>query len=211
MTEDRADRQAAFLTDVALIYHAMLDHHGAVPAGVCWSDLDGQLLRFDLLCAGIDTARTVTVNDVGCGYGALFDYLASRFALSGYCGTDICEAMLQEAGRRVSGPQVRFEQSALPVAVADWSLASGTFNLSGGADPDEWRELVRLVLTAMARHSRTGLAFNMLLPDALHHSLWGSEPAEWIDFCAQRLHGQPTLVHHPGGREWTLRVLLPHG
>lgn len=208
MPDDRVERQAQVLTQVALVYQMTLDHHGPTPAGVCWSDGAGQVLRFDLLTKGIDSTRPVSINDVGCGYGALFGFMAERFRLSGYCGTDICEAMVEAAARRVTAPTASFVQSAVPVAPADWSLASGTFNMTGGADLGEWRDLVRTVLMAMARNSRVGLAFNLLRSNRGDDLLWGDEPGEWERFCRDRLGGRCEVDIHPDGGEWTLRVRL---
>ncbi|MDO8605207.1 MAG: class I SAM-dependent methyltransferase [Phaeospirillum sp.] len=195
------------LAQVAAIYHCTLKEYGRTAAGVAWRDDHGQFGRFDVLTSMIDRARPLTINDVGCGYGALFRHLDARFHLAEYCGTDICEAMIEAAGAEETDSRARFVQSALPVTTADWSIASGTFNMSAGACDEVWRRLTEDVLRAMARHSRLGFAFNMLRPEYGDGDLWGAEPGPWLRFCRDQLAGQPTLIESPAGNDWSLLVL----
>ncbi|CAA7618743.1 class I SAM-dependent methyltransferase [Magnetospirillum sp. SS-4] len=205
MDDTTIQAYARVLSRVAMVYHCTLEEHGATAPGVAWRDDIYQHRGFERLTSGIDRRRPVTVNDVGCGYGALFGYLDRHFTLAGYCGTDICEAMIEAAGRRVQDPRARFAQNAMPMAAADWSIASGTFNLSAGTDGLLWRKIVEDVLREMARLSRIGFAVSMLRPDGASEFLWGSEPEPWLRFC----HAQPggwklTIDDAPDEPEWRL-------
>lgn len=206
MDERRIADYANALAQVAAVYHCTLEEHGRSANGVAWTDAAGQIRRFEVLTAAVEGGMPLSVNDVGCGYGALFPFLAARFSLAAYCGTDVCEAMVETAQATISDPRARFVQSALPVAAADWSLASGTFNISAGADDRVWIALVEEVLAAMAARSRLGFAFNMLRPERRDDYLWGSDPEPWIEFCRDRLGGAVNLSEWPGGGEWSLVV-----
>jgi len=171
------------LTRVAEVYHCTLAEYGPTTSGVAWGDTEGQFRKFEILASGINREAPLLLNDVGCGYGALFDFLAPNFDLVGYCGTDICEAMVEAGLARINDPRARFVQSAMPITPADWSIASGTFNMSAGADDEVWRRLVEDVLRSMVRLSGTGIAFNLLRPEYRDDFLWGDAPERWVRFC----------------------------
>ena len=66
-----------FLHEVADYYSAKLAQHGETPHGVDWNGDESQVLRFEQLVKVIDQKNAFSINDLGCGYGALFDHLAS--------------------------------------------------------------------------------------------------------------------------------------
>lgn len=184
-----------------------LEKYGRTANGVAWSDRLGQFGRFETLTSQIDRTMPLTVNDIGCGYGPLFGYLAAGFQLVDYCGSDICETMIKAASAEVTDRRARFILSARPVTVADGSITSGTVNMSAGADDTVWRRLTEDVLRAMAGHSRVGFALNMLRPQYRDDFLWRAEPEPWLRFCHDQLAGKPTLIKSPDGDEWSLVVL----
>ena len=66
---------------VSNTYSYRVNQCGPVANGVFWKDQDGQMLRYELLLQAIDDADLsgpISVNDLGCGYGALFDLLADQ-------------------------------------------------------------------------------------------------------------------------------------
>ena len=66
------------LSQVAGYYSATLAEHGASPRGVDWNGEESQVLRFRQLARVIAADGAFTLNDVGCGYGALYDFLEKR-------------------------------------------------------------------------------------------------------------------------------------
>ena len=85
------------LAPVAPYYRAKVARHGATARGVDWNGEDSQALRFRQLCRIIDAPGGFSVNDLGCGYGALYDHLARQAAPFSYSGFDISESMLDAA------------------------------------------------------------------------------------------------------------------
>jgi SAM-dependent methyltransferase len=206
MDDETIECYSHALAGVAAIYHCTLEEYGRSASGVAWKTAEDQFRRFEILTAGINNDQPLTVNDVGCGYGALFGFLDRRFQLAGYCGSDICESMVEAASATVTDPRARFLQSAFPPSPAHWSLASGTFNISGGSNDHIWRSLVEDVLRTMAHLSSVGFAFNMLRPERRDEFLWGDDPEPWQRFCQDQLGGQVSLVDWPDGGEWSLLV-----
>src|SRR3954453_20757562 len=62
---------------VADYYSGKIRQHGPTPAGVDWRDREGQEARFDGLLKIVDPPATSLI-ELGCGYGALYDYLVAR-------------------------------------------------------------------------------------------------------------------------------------
>ena len=56
-------------------YGEKIKAHGATAQGVDWNSPESQRLRFVQLLKLVDRSRCFTINDYGCGYGALADYL----------------------------------------------------------------------------------------------------------------------------------------
>ena len=98
-TESSPDRPDETLDQVAKLYSDGLAEHGATSKSVGWKDPDQQILRFDKLCESLlpeGPDEAFTVNDWGCGYGAMFGYLDERWGekLETYNGFDIAKSML---------------------------------------------------------------------------------------------------------------------
>ncbi|HER26667.1 MAG TPA: hypothetical protein ENI69_06120, partial [Rhodospirillales bacterium] len=69
-----------FLKSLAQVFSQRVRQYGAKPAGVLWKDRHGQRLRFEVLYNILNHApvsRPLTIADLGCGYGAFFDFLTT--------------------------------------------------------------------------------------------------------------------------------------
>ena len=88
------------LERVGAYYAARLRAHGATAQGVDWSSDESQRLRFAQLLSLCDRSRRFSLNDVGCGYGALLDELAAQNADVDYRGLDISSEMIASARQR---------------------------------------------------------------------------------------------------------------
>jgi trans-aconitate methyltransferase len=128
------------LNEVAAYYTEKLKEHGDTPRGVDWNGEESQLIRFAQLYRVIDAERPdFSINDLGCGYGALLDYLSERHPSHNYLGVDVSAAMIRAASERYADvPRARFLMSAVPDQVADYSVASGIFNVRQERSDDEW-------------------------------------------------------------------------
>ena len=77
------------LDEVADYYTGKLEAHGCTPGGVDWNGEESQVLRFEQLCRIIPDAGSFSINDLGCGYGALYEYLKPRYVDFDYRGIDV--------------------------------------------------------------------------------------------------------------------------
>src|SRR4051812_25338389 len=112
------------LDDVARYYGQRLHEHGPVAKGVDWNGEDSQALRFRQLLGTMATGQTATsVNDFGCGYGALLDELDALHPGTDYVGYDIVPEMVERALERYrTRPATRFVVASRPDRVADYTF-----------------------------------------------------------------------------------------
>src|SRR5438105_3373243 len=89
----------SILNEVGRYYSRKIQEHGATPAGVDWNSAASQELRFDQLLRMVPKGEPFSINDYGCGYGALADYLKKHRYQFQYSGFEISEAMAAEARR----------------------------------------------------------------------------------------------------------------
>ncbi len=92
--------KSRILPDIAEYYSAKIDQYGQTPSGVDWNGFDSQMLRFTELIRVIEGSRPFSLNDIGCGYGALLDVLLKDFESFDYRGNDISKNMVAAAQRR---------------------------------------------------------------------------------------------------------------
>lgn len=199
------------LADVAAYYSSALAKHGDTPRGVDWNGKESQLLRFHQLGKIILQPNRISVNDLGCGYGALYDHLNTQCHDLVYHGYDISSDMIRAAMHRYSGRHgARFSVAAEPQKVVDYGIASGIFNVRLGYSDAEWRVYLESVLDALDRTSRIGFAFNCLTSysdaEKKRADLFYADPCVLFDLCMQRYSRQVALLHDYGLYEFTILV-----
>jgi SAM-dependent methyltransferase len=207
-------RAPEILAPIAVAYGLRLKECGHHPRGVYWKTHEGQKLRFEILLGIVDprfdAGGGVRINDLGCGYGALFDLLKVMPAmLNGqYHGYDISEEMVETARGRIQDPRASFEQSMVANKKADYSLVSGTFNMKMDSDPAYWLDYTKESLVHLWRATERGLAFNMLSIYDKHKQsgLYYADPGHFFDFCMKNLSRNVTLMHDYPLMEWTIFV-----
>lgn len=196
---------------VRTYYSGTLERHGPTPLGVDWPNTVSQYLRFVQLLKLCDFEMPFSLNDFGCGYGALLAFLAMRHggAAIDYRGIDISPAMVAAARKCWPDRQdAKFAVGSRCGHRADYSLASGIFNVRLGHPVAEWESYVEQILSDLHESSRIGFAVNFMRPhDALptEDGLYRTEPKRWIGFC-ERLGGNVEWVGDYGLREFTLLI-----
>ena len=203
-----ADARAA----VAEYYTQKLHSHGATPAGADWASAMGQDLRFALLLRLCDFSAPFSLNDVGCGYGALLDYLQRHHPGSGidYLGVDISAAMVACAARRWRDRTgTRFVEGGKAPRIADYAVASGIFNVVPPGAAAGWTEMVAGTLSEMHATARYGFAANFMraAPGTSDRpGLYRTQPGPWIAYCEGTMDAAVTLVETHALGEFTLLV-----
>lgn len=200
------------LLKVADTYDHAVARYGATARAALWFTRDSQERRFEVFAAALAALGLAApvVNDLGCGYGPLFEYLVGarrgvgrvrrRPDLLGpagrYVGYDISMRMLALAARRISDSRARFLHAARPDEPADVTFASGTFGVIPDTRVDTWTDYVRDLIHQMAAVSRHAIAFNLLDARAagLPQGLYFADPAETVAWCRAEIDPAATLI-----------------
>lgn len=207
---NRTDNES-LLSEVASYYSEKLAEYGETSRGVDWNGEEGQTRRFEQICKIINTESYFSINDLGCGYGALYDFLVTKYDEPSYIGIDVAEGMIKAAKQRYKNkPQVRFVLSNEPNEVADFSVASGIFNVRMGRSDEEWRFYLEATLDLLDRNSRVGFAFNCLTSysdkDKMKDYLYYADPCVLFDLCKSRYSRNVALLHDYDLYEFTILV-----
>lgn len=202
--------QRQMLEPVRDHFDRALKTHGPCARGVIWPSSEGQLDRFAELCRAIDD-RAASVIDYGCGYGALADYLRRHDYTGPYRGFDISEDMIAAArSAQAHLDHCSFFSDRERLSPADFTLASGIFNMKRDIDEEDWHAHVRATIHDMASLSRRGFAFNVLTTyvDWRAEDLYYADPLELFDYCKRHISKYVTLLHDSPRWEFALFVRL---
>ena len=192
-------------------YSATIARHGPTARGVDWTSAPTQKLRFLQLLKLCDFSTSFSLNDLGCGYGALLAYLAEHHARTkvDYLGIDLSAAMIRHARKLWrEGNRKRFVVANASPRIADYSVASGIFNVQLEQPGDRWERFIATTLEQMSETSRLGFAVNFFDAPApgrtARPGLHRTAPAPWIRYCEQKLGMKAKLLEDYGLREFTL-------
>ena len=207
MQENKTD----LLSEIAEYYSGKLAQHGETPLGVDWNGEESQILRFEQLSKIFSTSEIFSLNDLGCGYGALLAFLTDNRIAASYLGVDVSESMIEVATQRYqANAQARFITSAEPDTLADYGVASGIFNVRLGRTDSEWLAYIKETLDVLDRTSRYGFAFNCLTSysdeDKKRDYLYYADPCFLFDLCKRNYSRQVALLHDYGLYEFTILV-----
>ena len=198
------------LSGIQDIYSVSLDRHGVQSAAVGWGDAEAHRLRFDKLATVLaEDTKPISLNDLGCGYGALYEYLVtSGKTIARYRGHDICRDMLEEARKRLTGQAVQLIETAELDTALDYGFACGIFNVRLKETEEHWLDHIKRTLANLNAFSERGFAFNMLSTyvDYRENHLYYGDPMYFFDLCKREFSSSVSLLHDYPLYEWTITV-----
>jgi len=168
-------RAVRFRKLIRNVYTKRFMKYGRQPHGVFWSDLGRQQSRFKIIIyqmLALAPSGIIKIADVGCGYGSLANYMremhnCSRFSYTGY---DINPTLIDACLEHSFLPPNSFAIGDYPKVLVDFSVMSGTYNMSVTRDLTHWESYVFRCLTKCWSHSRVGMIFNVLVANKSHIS-----------------------------------------
>jgi SAM-dependent methyltransferase len=203
--------------EIAAYYSGKIARFGATPLGVDWTCVPTQQMRMVQLLKLCDFRLPFSLNDLGCGYGALIAYLDQwhQGHPIDYVGADLSAAMLRHARRLWHGRNcVRFVMGHASPRIADYSVASGIFNVQLDQPRSRWEEFIGDTLHGLHRTSAKGFAVNFVSADAYGTAapaaLYTTKPERWTQYCAAQFGSRAQVIDGYGLREFTL-IVRPEG
>lgn len=210
---NKKNSQYDILRSIANYYDIKISDYGESPQGVDWNSKEGQVNRFAQLTKVIAKDNNYSINDLGCGYGALYEYLSTYCNGFEYRGYDISKKMICRANSRFRGLDgTKFIMSDRIDSISDYSIASGIFNVRLQCSDEAWLNYMLSVLDNMYQYSEHGFSFNCLTSYSdefmMKSYLYYADPKLIFDICMRRYSKNVTLLHDYGLYEFTIIVRM---
>jgi SAM-dependent methyltransferase len=178
--------------------------HGATPEGVYWVGSERQELRFQLLLKAVfekNGLDNISIADVGCGYGALADYINKTLHNKKlrYFGYDISERLIGQCNDNISYSWASFKVGKYPHKQVDYCIMSGTYNLAMTNSIQEWEDYIFQCLNACWQQTRISVIFNLQIAPISYISngkIFYANKKRTLVKC-KSLYGPTTIVQHP--------------
>jgi SAM-dependent methyltransferase len=199
------------ISKVEKYYTEKVREYGATPRGVDWKDVDGQYLRFEKLSTVWTGENNFSLGELGCGYGALADWLIAKGYGFNYVGYDISDLMILEARQKfLNFENIDFQKGSKILIDCDYVIASGIFNVKFDSDDNSWSEYVWGSIKSMAQCCNKGLAVNFLTSYADVHRkesrLYYPEPEMMFSNFINEFGRHVALKHDYDLYEFTITV-----
>lgn len=203
------------LDQLNLFYKEQLQRYGSTAQGVNWKDENAQNIRFVQLLRLLEQEnQPFTINDLGCGYGALAEFMTKQglqnFTFYGY---DLSADMIAQAENTYAHlPNAHFRaiQSPQEMKEADYTVGSGIFNKKLELREAEFLPYILETLEEMHQKSRKGFAFNMLTTysdkEKQRDDLYYASPTFFFDYCMRNFSKNIALLHDYQAYDFTILV-----
>ena len=200
--------------EIESYYQDKLSEFGTGAQGVGWKNETVQYKRFDQLCRIIQDTTGFSINDLGCGTGELLLYLQKHgYVNFTYYGYDVLENMIGLASERFRGISRAAFKHLSPGDIpgtADYTVASGIFNLKYAETENSWVKYITNTLDRMNQVSTIGFSFNMLTSYSDKHlmedHLYYADPLFFFDHCKKNYSKNVALLHDYNEYDFTILV-----
>ena len=192
------------------LYSKNLKKHGVSSKSVGWPNSSDHKLRFEKLFTNVNLNNISSLNDLGAGYGSALDYILSQnYKLKTYYAYDISAEML-ECIDLVKYPDIDIQKIQEPKTEteADFTIASGIFNVKFSENDEAWMQYILKTLENMNHFSKYGFSFNVLTSyvDFKRDHLYYADPCFFFDYCKKNFSRWVSLYHDYPLWEWTIVV-----
>jgi hypothetical protein len=200
---------------IATHYGSKFEIYGATPQGVDWKDRESQYIRFDQLIKVLDprSSQHISINDLGCGYAELYDVIEKKLGQSfDYYGYDITKPCIDflQSQPMIQNKKFLLIQNAKELQTADYTIASGIFNVKMDESNEVWLQYILSTIHAMNEHSKIGFSFNCLTsysdPDKKRPDLYYADPLYLFDYLKKNISKNIALYHDYGLYDFTIIV-----
>jgi len=181
-------------------YTNRLLKYGNSAQGLFWKNSFTQIHRFELIITALNryyNLKKFTICDIGCGYGKFFEFLTNKLNKSTfqYQGCDLNDKLIDHCTKKFMNANCKFYKNSLPKGIVDFSIMSGTFNLSVTDDIKIWEKYILKNLTNIWKQTNKIMAFNLLYQNEkkINQGLYYTNK-NWIkNICEQRF-GQTEII-----------------
>lgn len=195
-------------------YSNKFKEFGASSLGVDWgSNTDDVILRLEKMLNIIKYDNIIvpkpSLLDVGCGYGAMLDYVNEQGIKLNYTGVDVVDEMIKYA--RAKHPESTFfNKDVLQIdeGYYDYIVCNGILTQKLNASIREMDFFAKKLIHKMFNMCNRGIAFN-IMSDKVNYmvdNLYYKNPLEVFAMCLSDLSDKVLLDHSYKLYEYTVYV-----
>ena len=201
------------LKSVEDFYNKKVEELGPTPEGADYNSKEAQEIRFMQFLRLLDSSKRISINDYGCGYGALAFFLLELGYNFEYYGFDISKNMILNAKQIApEGAGWKFFDDEVQLVRADYTVACGIFNLRFHNESDAWEAYIFDTLNKIFEISEVGFGFNMLTKysdkERMRPDLYYGDPLFFFDYCKKNFSRNVALLHDYNLYDFTILVRL---
>jgi len=206
-------KHSDLLESVEQFFSKKVRELGPTPEGADYNSPQAQEVRFVQFLKLFDHTKKFSINDYGCGYGALAHFLLGCGYNFKYFGFDISKDMIAYAQELMpEGADWIFFDDEARLVPADYTIACGIFNLKFDAGVSAWESYIFDTIDTMVKISKLGFGFNMLTKysdkDRMRPDLYYGDPLFFFDYCYKKFPRNVALLHDYGLYDFTILVRL---
>ena len=149
---------------ISIIYNKRFQKYLNTSKGVFWNSKLSQDLRLNIILDIVikeSKSNTVSLADVGCGYGRLLGIIKERDLIDKieYYGFDINNKFISFCSKNNIFEKVSFEVGTCPSKNVDFVVMSGTYNLTPIDNISFWENYIITNLTNNGKFVRKAMIF----------------------------------------------------
>ena len=187
---------------ISIIYNKRFQKYLNTPKGVFWNNKLSQDLRLniilDIIIKGSETNK-VSIADVGCGYGRLFEIIKERNLGDKfeYYGFDINNEFILSCSKNNNFDKVSFEVGTYPSKNVDFVVMSGTYNLTPINNVSFWENYIITNLGYNWKFANKGMIFNCLVNKErkVKKNIYYTE-LSWMKKICENNFSNPKVIRH---------------
>jgi hypothetical protein len=197
-------------------YKNSMQKCGISAEGAGWKNSEAQMWRFEQMVKVIKDKSCFSINDIGCGFGCLCQYLQNKeYTDFKYVGYDISDVMIKSALKLCTENDnccfLKTDIKYNTVMVSDYCVASGIFNLKGeDINETSWLKYILDTLEMFNKKSKLGFSFNMLTKysdiEYMKKELYYADPCFFFDYCKRNYSRNVALLHDYDEYDFTIIV-----
>ena len=203
-------------------YQDTFETHGPNSQGVDWGPDESKLaLRYQQMLNvvkennALETAETIKILDIGCGYGGLLTYLQNNNHNIEYTGIDLAGNMIDwakknnKSGKFISGDIFNYEFTEKFDYIVCNGILTQKLDVSGGDMDIFAMNLIKRMFALCTK----GVAFNMMTTKVnfFSNNLYYKNPAELFAWCINEITPCIKLDHSYPLYEFTLYLYKSNG
>jgi SAM-dependent methyltransferase len=192
-------------------YKSAITQHGPTAKGVDWGDdRTAEIRHKQMRKVIVSCDRKISLLDVGCGYGAFYDYLKSEQIDVDYLGIDVVEEMVDLARKKhIQGTFIHTDFLSYDSALAfDYAICNGILTQKLDVSLLDMECFAKEIIKKMFNVSKIGCCFNVMSTrcNFFAPNLFYRHPSEILSYCLNEITNNVVIDHSYGLYEFTVYI-----